>query len=111
MHDIDEFLRRHAPFDELADEAREELARATEIEFFPAGATVFRQGEGPVRHVWVVRKGAVELVSDGQVLDVLGEASSSACRRCSPSSQPGSRRGPVRTLSAIGCRRRASYRC
>src|SRR5436190_4252191 len=73
MHDIEEFLRRHAPFDELPDEAREDLARSTEVEFFPAGTTVFRQGEGPVEHVWVIRKGTVELVGDGEVLDVLGE--------------------------------------
>jgi CBS domain-containing protein len=73
MHDIDEFLRRYAPFDELADEAREEFARATEVEFFVAGTTVFREGEGPVEHVRVIRKGAIELVADGAVLDVLGE--------------------------------------
>jgi CBS domain-containing protein len=73
MHDIDEFLRRHAPFDDLSDDAREELVRATEVEFFAAGSTVFREGEGPLEHVRIVRKGAIELVSHGEVLDVLGE--------------------------------------
>jgi CBS domain-containing protein len=73
MHDIVEFLRRHAPFDDLGEDALEELARSAEVEFFPADATVFRQGEGPMRHVRVVRKGTVELASDGRVLDVLRE--------------------------------------
>jgi CBS domain-containing protein len=73
MHDIVEFLRRHAPFDDLADEALEDLARSVEVEFFAAGTTIFRRGEGPMEHVRVVRRGTVELVADGQVLDVLGE--------------------------------------
>jgi CBS domain-containing protein len=73
MHDIVEFLRRHAPFDDLDEQQLEELARATEVEFFGAGTTVFRQGEGTVEHVRIIRKGSIELVSDGRVLDVLGE--------------------------------------
>ena len=73
MHDIVEFLRRHAPFDDLGEDALEKLAASAEVEFFAADATVFRQGEGPMRHVRVVRKGAVELVCDGRVLDVLRE--------------------------------------
>jgi CBS domain-containing protein len=73
MHDIVEFLRRHAPFDDLADDALEVLARSAEVEFFPTETTIFRQGEGPMDHVRVVRRGSVELVSDGRVLDLLGE--------------------------------------
>src|SRR5436190_9060234 len=73
MHDIVEFLHRHAPFDDLAEDALEVLARSAEVEFFPAGTTIFRQGEGPMHHVRVVRRGSVELVSDGRVLDLLGE--------------------------------------
>jgi CBS domain-containing protein len=73
MHDVVEFLRRHAPFDDLDDDALETLASSVEVEFFPAGATIFRQGEGPMEHVRVVRRGVVELVADGRVLDTLGE--------------------------------------
>ena len=73
MHDIAEFLRRHAPFDDVADEAIEELARSAEVEFFAAGATIFRQRDEPRKHVWIVRRGAVELVDQGRVLDLLGE--------------------------------------
>jgi CBS domain-containing protein len=73
MHDIVEFLRRHPPFDDLAEDALEELARSVEVEFFAAAATIFRQGDKPLQHVWMVRRGAVELVDRGQMLDVLGE--------------------------------------
>ncbi len=73
MHDIAEFLHRHAPFDDLADEALEELSRSAEVEYFVAGTTIFRQGEGPMKHVRMVRRGVVELVDGGRVLDLLGE--------------------------------------
>jgi CBS domain-containing protein len=73
MHDVVEFLRRHAPFDDLDEEQLEGIAAATEVEFFAAGAQIFRQGEGPIEHVRVVRRGAVELLADGEVLDSLGE--------------------------------------
>ncbi len=73
MHDVVEFLRRHAPFDDLDDGQLEELADATEVEFFAVGERIFRQGEGPIEHARIVRKGAIELVADGQVFDVLGE--------------------------------------
>ncbi|MGH2994573.1 MAG: putative nucleotidyltransferase substrate binding domain-containing protein [Solirubrobacterales bacterium] len=73
MHDIVEFLRLHPPFDDLDEATLEELARTVEVEFFAAGATIFRQGDEPMKHVRVVRRGAVELGDRGRVLDVLGE--------------------------------------
>jgi CBS domain-containing protein len=73
MHDIVEFLRLHPPFDDLDEPTLEELARTVEVEFFPAGSTIFRQGADPSKHVRVVRRGAVELVDQGSVLDLLGE--------------------------------------
>jgi CBS domain-containing protein len=33
---------------------------------------VFAQGAGPVAHLWVVRRGSVEILHDGRVLDLLG---------------------------------------
>jgi CBS domain-containing protein len=73
MHDIVEFLRLHPPFDDLDEPTLEELARTVEVEFFSAGSTIFRQGAEPSKHVRVVRRGAVELVDQGSVLDLLGE--------------------------------------
>ncbi len=73
MHDVVEFLRKYPPFDDLDEAALEELVPDVEVEYFASGTTIFRQGEKPMQHVWVVRRGSVELVDRGRVLDVLGE--------------------------------------
>ena len=73
MHDIAEFLRTHDPFSGLDQEALERLVEPGEVEVFEAGATLFKQGERSQGRVLVVRRGAIELVDGGRVLDVLGE--------------------------------------
>jgi CBS domain-containing protein len=73
MHDVVEFLHSHPPFEELDEEALEELAETVEVEYFPAGTAIFRQGEKPREHARIVRRGTVELIDRGRVLDVLGE--------------------------------------
>jgi CBS domain-containing protein len=72
MQDIAEFLGKHDPFVGLDAAALERLAARTEIEYFEADRTIFRQGEGPPDAMWVVRTGAVELLEKGRVLDLLG---------------------------------------
>jgi CBS domain-containing protein len=71
--EITRFLHAHPPFDALDDDEIERVAAAAEIEFHRAGATIFSQGAEPVDHLRVVRAGAVEIVFDGRVLDLLGE--------------------------------------
>ncbi len=73
VYDVSEFLRGIPPFDTLPPEDIERVAQACEIEFHPAGATVLLQGAEPPAHVWVVRRGGVELVLDGAAVDQLGE--------------------------------------
>jgi CBS domain-containing protein len=48
------------------------VAASVEVEFHPAGTAIFAQGAGPVEHLWVVRSGAIEIVLDDRVLDLLG---------------------------------------
>src|SRR3954469_21155434 len=72
MQDVADFLAAHPPFDALDPEDVARLAAAAEVEFHPAGAEIFHQGAGPVAHLWTVRSGAVEIVHDGRVLDLLG---------------------------------------
>ena len=72
MQDVADFLAPHPPFDSLDPADIERVAEAAEVEFHPAGTQIFHQGAGPVEHVWVVRTGAVEIVHDGRVLDLLG---------------------------------------
>lgn len=73
MHDVVEFLRQFPPFDDLDERTLDELAQRVEVEYFAADTTILRQGEAPLDHAWVVRRGAVQLLSEGRVLDVLGE--------------------------------------
>ena len=72
MQDVAEFLAPHPPFDALEPAAVQSVAEAAEVEFHAAGTEIFHQGAGPVAHLWVVRSGAVEIVHDGRVLDLLG---------------------------------------
>ena len=73
MHDIAEFLRTHDPFSGLDESDLERLAERVEVEFFEKGKTIFRQGESSPGKVRIVRRGAIELVDRGRVLDLLGE--------------------------------------
>src|SRR6188474_1527468 len=73
MQDIAEFLRAQRLFGTLSPDEAERLAARVEIEYFEAGATIFRQGIEPPDDMWVVRSGAVELLDNGRVLDLLGE--------------------------------------
>jgi CBS domain-containing protein len=71
--DIAGFLRRYPPFDELDEAKLAGIAATVEIEHVPAGTVVLQQGGEPADHLYVVRKGAVELLDDGHLTDLLGE--------------------------------------
>ena len=71
--DIAGFLRRYPPFDELIAERLARVAGSVEIEHAAAGATILQQRGEPASGLYVVRKGSVELLDDGRVLDLLGE--------------------------------------
>src|SRR5262250_1689389 len=61
MEDIAGFLGSHPPFDGLGGEELARVAAVTEIETFPRGERIFSQGTG-----------SVEILRDGQVLDLIG---------------------------------------
>jgi CBS domain-containing protein len=71
--EIARFLRSYTPFDELDAAAVARVASAAELESFSAGTVIFSQGDEPVTYLRVVRSGAVEIIADGRVLDLLGE--------------------------------------
>src|SRR3954454_21829499 len=73
MHDIAEFLAARDPFSGLDEAELERLASRTEVEFFPAGTRILPQGERPQGRIRVIRRGAVELLDQGQPVDLLGE--------------------------------------
>ncbi len=70
---VEAFLARYPPFDSLAPEELERVAGSVQVEFFPAGTTILRQAGEPARFLYVVRAGAVELLDEGRVLDLLSE--------------------------------------
>jgi len=70
--DIVEFLRGYPPFNELDPAAVELLGSAVEVEFHPAGEIIFSQGAQPVEFLRVIRAGAVEVIHNGRVLDLMG---------------------------------------
>jgi CBS domain-containing protein len=71
--DVSTFLSRYPPFDGLSDDELEKVARSIEIEHFPAGTVILEQSGTPAHHLYVVRKGAVELIAEGRVFDLLSE--------------------------------------
>jgi CBS domain-containing protein len=71
--DIPSFLRRYPPFDALDDAALARVVLHTRIEFHPGGDVILNQGGEPSRFLYVIRTGAVELLDEGQVLDLLTE--------------------------------------
>lgn len=70
--EIVDFLRRFPPFNELDPETVEQLSETVEVEFHAAGSIIFAKGTQPVEVLRVIRAGAVEVVNDGQVLDLMG---------------------------------------
>jgi CBS domain-containing protein len=70
--DIVRFLAEHSPFDALEPGRLERVAGHAQIEFYPVGSTILSGGESD-RTLYVVRLGAVEVVEDGRVLDLLLE--------------------------------------
>jgi CBS domain-containing protein len=74
MHTQDKarFLARFAPFDALAPEELETLAASAQERRYAPGAIILLEDGAPAEHLYVVREGAVELVHDGEVVDVIG---------------------------------------
>lgn len=71
--DVASFLRTYPPFDELNDDRLAELVRHTLIEFRPRGEVILRQGGEPAASMYVVRTGAIELLDEEHVMDLLVE--------------------------------------
>ena len=72
MEDIAGFLASRPPFDGVGADELARVAAVTEIEAFPRGTTIFSEGTGPVEYLRVVLAGSVEVLHEGNVLDLLG---------------------------------------
>jgi CBS domain-containing protein len=73
VHDVAEFMKAHEPFSNLDETDLDRLAEHVKVESFSAGSVIVKQGERPLETLRVVRKGIVELIERGRVLDLLEE--------------------------------------
>src|SRR5262245_12399006 len=71
--DIPSFLQLYPPFDDLDEERLADVVRHTHIEFFPEGTVILQEFGAPAAFLYMVRRGAVEVLEAGEVVDVEGE--------------------------------------
>jgi CBS domain-containing protein len=70
------FLGRFAPFDGLDEPQRLAIAAGAEERSYEPGETLLLEDGPPSEHLFVVHEGSVELVHQGEVVDVLGSGES-----------------------------------
>jgi predicted transcriptional regulator len=66
-----EFLGRFPPFDVLPEDERTAVAESVELRTYVDGENILVEDAEPADHLYVVRDGAVELVHQEEVVDVL----------------------------------------
>jgi CBS domain-containing protein len=74
--DTAEFLSRFAPFAGLEEARRTAIAAVAEEHRHDPGDVLLLEDGMPSEHLFVVREGSVELVHEGEVVDVLGPGES-----------------------------------
>ena len=74
--DTAEFLSRFAPFAGLEEARRTAIAAVAEEHRHEPGDVLLLEDGMPSEHLFVVREGSVELVHEGEVVDVLGPGES-----------------------------------
>ena len=71
--DVPAFLARHSPFDGLYAGELDRVARSVQIEHFAPRTVILQQAGEPAHHLYVIRRGAVEVTDAWRVVDLLGE--------------------------------------
>jgi CBS domain-containing protein len=69
--DIAAFLRRYPPFDALPPEELATVAAAAQTRRYETGENVLVEDARPAEHLFVVHQGSVELVHEGEIVDIL----------------------------------------
>jgi CBS domain-containing protein len=72
LSEIARFLALRPPFDALAPEELGEVVADTQLEFYSTGEVILSEEGGPVTFLRVIHSGAVDIVHNGQLLDILG---------------------------------------
>src|SRR5579872_1812900 len=71
MEHLDTFLRRHPPFDELSRAEISELAAEAQVREFGVGVSILVEDGPPATHLGVLLSGSLEVVHEGEVIQVL----------------------------------------
>lgn len=71
MEQLNTFLARHPPFDGLSPDELAELALGAEEQTFEGGQVVLVEDGPPSPGLWVILAGSLELVHDGEPVQVL----------------------------------------
>jgi CBS domain-containing protein len=69
--EVAEFLGRFPPFDVLPEDERTAVAASVELRTYANGENILVEDAEPADHLYVVQDGAVELVHQEEVVDVL----------------------------------------
>jgi CBS domain-containing protein len=72
LTEVARILALRPPFASLTPADLGELVREAELEFHPLGAAILTEDGGPVTFLRVIHSGAVDIVHDGRLLDLLG---------------------------------------
>jgi CBS domain-containing protein len=70
------WVRSLAPFRDVPAPLFERVAPSLDVSFQPAGTRLVAAGGEPLRHLWIIRKGAVRLERGGEAIQVLEEGES-----------------------------------
>jgi CBS domain-containing protein len=73
MHDVAQFLSRHPPFDTLDEETLARVAASTQVASYAAREPILERADETLDFAYLVRRGSVELLSDGRVFDLVDE--------------------------------------
>ena len=72
LAEIARFLSQGPPFDALRPDELTQVVTGTDVEFHLAGAVILSEDGGPVTFLRVIHSGAVDIVHEGRLLDLLG---------------------------------------
>jgi CBS domain-containing protein len=73
QHRVYEFLKDHAPFSYCSAEFVKELAALAQVQYYQPEEIIFKEGDPPATHFFVVKQGAVDLLKQNELTDRCGE--------------------------------------
>lgn len=71
--EVARFLARFPPFQDQNAVELEDLAANVRVRTFPSGTEILHQARDPASHLFVIRRGVIELLDGNHVIDRLGE--------------------------------------